>query len=219
MVTETKTFAFEWISGWINVIYITWCSDSSVDYHLVVFHAWKIIQILLYFIVEHMDHCGAMKTFHQRTKPQRAQGSWQISCDMLCLFLKNPSQVTRMQTHTRALPLYSFMFVSSRLPLIGQISTWSSSSVTWPCRPLCVVLHATTPDALSRCSEPSVSPYAPTPSPTCCRGLSKWWVNMEKKYRLVSLSLLEIPHRKLSRTTCGENDFYYFHRATWWNYY
>lgn len=27
------------------------------------------------FFVEHMDHCGVMKTFHQRTKPQTAPGS------------------------------------------------------------------------------------------------------------------------------------------------
>lgn len=27
------------------------------------------------YFVEHMDHCGAMKTFHQRTKFQRAPDS------------------------------------------------------------------------------------------------------------------------------------------------
>lgn len=150
---------------------------------------------LMHFLAERMDHCGAMKTFHQRTRPQRAPGSWQIFCDMSCPFLKSPSQVTL--THTCTLRLNFFMFVGSLLPLIGQISTWSSSSVTWLCRRLCVVLRVTTLDALSRCSEPSVSPCAPTPSLSCCQDLLKWWVNMEKKCRSASLPFQEIPHGKL----------------------
>lgn len=40
-----------------------------------------------------MDRCGAMKTFHQRTKFQKALGSWPTFCDMLCLCSKSPSQV------------------------------------------------------------------------------------------------------------------------------
>lgn len=75
-----------------------------------------------------MDHCGAMKTLHQRTKPWRALGSWQIFCDMSCSFSKSPSQVThtRTHTHTRTCTLPScffiFLFILSDFHLEQQLS-------------------------------------------------------------------------------------------------
>lgn len=41
-----------------------------------------------------MDHCGAMKTFHQRTKFLKALDSWRTFYDMWYLCSKSPSQVT-----------------------------------------------------------------------------------------------------------------------------
>lgn len=108
------------------------------------------------------------------------------------VFVFKESKSGNTYAHTSTLPSYFFIFVSSLVPLICQISTWSSSSVTWPWTLLCAVLRVTTPGALSRCSEPSVGLYAPTLSPTCCQGLWKWWVNMEKKYRSVSLLFQEV---------------------------
>jgi len=46
-----------------------------------------------------MDHCGAMKTFHRRTKFQKARGSWQTFWDTWCLCLKSPSQVICQFVH------------------------------------------------------------------------------------------------------------------------
>lgn len=72
---------------------------------------------LRHFIVGRVDHCGAMKTFHQRTRPQRALGSWRIFCDTLCPFLKSPNQVTHPHTH----PLSELLHVRQ----LTSASDWS----------------------------------------------------------------------------------------------
>lgn len=176
----------------INVICIKWSRIAGVDYHLVVLHVWDEI-----FFLSNWNVCRTYGPLwcHEDITPknQTLKSTGQLTNFLRhVVFVFKESKSGNAHTHSHTYTHMHSSIVLLHFHFICQISTWSSSSVTWPCRRLCAVRLVTTPGAPSRCSEPSVSPYAPTLSPTCCQGWWKWWVNMEKKFRSVSLSFREI---------------------------
>lgn len=176
MVTnkKKKKREFRRIFTWIDVICIKWSHIAGVDYHLVL-HVWNKMNVLS--VKLKLCRTYGPLWCHEDISPKNQTLK---STGQLTNFLRhvvfvfkesksgNPHAPT--DTHRCTLLSYFFIFAGSLLPLICQIFTWISSSVMWPCRRLCVVLRVTMLGALSRCSEPSVSPYAPMLSLTCCQG-------------------------------------------------